>query len=203
VDAKSIETAVNNTTPADLSDEILLQYQELVDKQAIYEVLMRYCRAVDRCDDELLKTVFHMDGTEEHAGIFSGTTEEFCATAIPTMREFGASTHQITNVLIEIQGDTAYSEAYATVYTGMQDADGPFNWLMGVRYIDQFEKRDGIWKVLHRRCVCDWDFTVPLDKQWCRGSMPEITPLMGQKDDSDLSYRHWSTGRGYPLSRFL
>ena len=35
--------------------------QILLDKQEIHEVIMRYCRAIDRCDEELLSSVYHPD----------------------------------------------------------------------------------------------------------------------------------------------
>ena len=32
--------------------------QELIDRKEIYEVLVKYCQGVDRCDVELLKSVY-------------------------------------------------------------------------------------------------------------------------------------------------
>ncbi len=40
--------------------------QELLDKQAIHEVLLRYCRGVDRRDEEVLRSVYHADAIHEH-----------------------------------------------------------------------------------------------------------------------------------------
>ena len=33
--------------------------QELLDKQSIYEVLVRYCRGADRCDEAIIRSVYH------------------------------------------------------------------------------------------------------------------------------------------------
>jgi hypothetical protein len=33
--------------------------QSLADKQAIYEVLLRYCRGIDRIDMDLVRSAFH------------------------------------------------------------------------------------------------------------------------------------------------
>ena len=38
-----------------------LAVQLLLDKQEIYEVILRYCRGIDRLDEELLLSVFHPD----------------------------------------------------------------------------------------------------------------------------------------------
>jgi hypothetical protein len=36
------------------------------DKQSIYEVLVRYCRGVDRCDEDLIRSTFHDDSYDDH-----------------------------------------------------------------------------------------------------------------------------------------
>ena len=41
----------------------------LLDKQEIHEVLMRYCRGIDRCDAELLHSVYHPDATDDHGTV--------------------------------------------------------------------------------------------------------------------------------------
>jgi hypothetical protein len=45
--------------------------QQLIDKLEIHEVLTRYCRGIDRCDAELLESVYHPDATDNH-GQFVG-----------------------------------------------------------------------------------------------------------------------------------
>ena len=45
------------------------ELQELVDRQKIYHVLTSYCRALDRCDVELMKSVYWEDGYDDH-GVF-------------------------------------------------------------------------------------------------------------------------------------
>ncbi len=52
------------------------ELQRLVDKQEIYEVLMRYCRAVDRLDKALLATVYSEDAWDSH-GLFEGKATDF------------------------------------------------------------------------------------------------------------------------------
>jgi len=52
------------------------EVQELVDRQKIYEVLTTYCRALDRCDVELMKTVYWEDRRDEH-GVFDGNAQQF------------------------------------------------------------------------------------------------------------------------------
>lgn len=49
-------------TPAPAPESL----QELVDKRALAEVVMRYCRGVDRADEELIVSCFHPDAVDEH-----------------------------------------------------------------------------------------------------------------------------------------
>lgn len=51
--------------------------QPLLDRQQIEDVLTRYSRAVDRADIDLLKTCYHDDATEDHAGVFTGTARDY------------------------------------------------------------------------------------------------------------------------------
>ena len=50
--------------------------EELAAKQAITEVIYKYCRGLDRMDRELADTVWHPDGTADY-GNFQGTGAQF------------------------------------------------------------------------------------------------------------------------------
>ena len=44
------------------------EVQELLDKQAIHEVMIRYCRGLDRMDAELVGSAYHPDAHDDHGG---------------------------------------------------------------------------------------------------------------------------------------
>src|ERR1700676_916277 len=50
---------------------------ELGAKQAITEVLYRYCRAIDRMDRDLASTIWHPGGSADYGPVFKGTGEAF------------------------------------------------------------------------------------------------------------------------------
>ncbi len=52
--------------------------QALLDKQEIEEVVLRYCRGIDRRDFDLVRACYHPDARDHH-GSFDGTVEEFVA----------------------------------------------------------------------------------------------------------------------------
>ena len=65
-----------------MSQTLEQQVQLLMDKWEIEKVLARYCRAIDRTDMELLKSVYHPDGIDNH-GVFTGNAMEFAEFIIP------------------------------------------------------------------------------------------------------------------------
>ena len=56
--------------------------RQLLDKQEIYEILVRYCPAVDRLDEPLMRSLYHPDAVTDHLG-YECPVEEF----IPRMME--------------------------------------------------------------------------------------------------------------------
>ena len=87
-----------------IDDQTLAALRALLDKQAIHEVLMRYCRGIDRCDEELLRSAYHHDATDNH-GQFNGKAADFVPWAIKSLRRDERTTHFLCNELIEVEGD--------------------------------------------------------------------------------------------------
>ncbi len=138
--------------------------QELLDKQAIRDVLSRYCRGLDRMDKEMANAVWHPEGTALYDGMFEGTGHAFIEWVWQAHAGMERHSHQITNVLIEVKGDTATSESYVTVVLWtLPDADGKQQELVGRgRYLDRWERRDGRWAIEHRVHLLDMSSAFPL-----------------------------------------
>ncbi|MFC7446807.1 nuclear transport factor 2 family protein [Rhodococcus daqingensis] len=127
---------------------------ELLDKQAIYEVVMRYCRGIDRLDLDLVRGAYHPDGIDHHTG-FDGTVDEFIAWVRPKLESLSGTMHHIGNHLVELYGDVAISESYSTA-THWGGGDGAADFTSGARYIDLMERRDGRWAIAERWAVREW-----------------------------------------------
>jgi hypothetical protein len=130
------------------------QIQDLLDREAIRNCLYRYCRGIDRADEEALRSAYWPDGTDMH-GVYSGSAAGFIAQALPRLRAGGRRVHTISNVLIELHGDVAAVESsfFALQTTAAAPANETF--LCG-RYADRFERRDGDWRIANRTVVYDW-----------------------------------------------
>ncbi|MCZ6804131.1 MAG: nuclear transport factor 2 family protein [Proteobacteria bacterium] len=80
--------------------------QELLDRQKCYDVLTRYCRAPDRADVALMKSVYRDDADDEH-GVFTGNAQEFAEFIIREIQVwFEVTMHAICNIHREYYGDT-------------------------------------------------------------------------------------------------
>lgn len=137
--------------------------EAFLDKQAIEEALLRYCRAVDRCDEDLLRSTYWEDAWDDH-GLFVGDREGLLCWLMPYLQnELVSSVHTLGNVLIElVADDRAFSEAVFTGYYRVLRDGAPADRISCGRYIDLWEKRGGAWRILRRTVVNDWGRTDPV-----------------------------------------
>jgi hypothetical protein len=121
--------------------------ETLLAKQAITEVLHRYCYAVDRIDHQLGSEVWHPDGLAHYENIFDGSGQSFVDWVMEVHRSADATSHQLSNILIEVAGDGATSESYVTACI----RHGPHDVVVRGRYVDTWSRRDGEWRIDERR----------------------------------------------------
>lgn len=189
--------------------DLTAQIQELIDRQKIYEVLTSYCRALDRCDVELMKAVYWEDGYDDH-GVYAGNAQEFAEFIIRGIQEwFEVTQHTICNIHMELDGDVAHTEAYLFAYhrvsgttkkvgdwfgenylkkyKGLVDAGVAQDFLYGGRYFDRLEKRGGIWRIAKRTVVMDWNLNQPNSDIRTEG-MFKTLQITGRRDRQDPIY---------------
>ena len=145
-------------------DSILARLDRLESIEAIRNCLHQYARAIDRRDGKLIDSIFWPDSKVEY-GIYKGTGGEFSGLIHEWMDNgFKLTDHLLGNVTITIEGDRAHSETYLLAFHHLTREDGSvFDWLVGGRYQDRFERRNGAWRIAFRRLVYDryrqWDDT--------------------------------------------
>ncbi|MFY9328969.1 MAG: nuclear transport factor 2 family protein [Georgfuchsia sp.] len=155
------------------------ELDQLLAKQAITEVIYRYCRSMDRMDVELGYSVWHDGGTADYGSLFKGSGRGFIDWVTEYHRALQAQSHQVANILIEVDGDTARSESYITVALFFaQEGRDMLNTGRG-RYLDQWARRDGRWAIMHRDFVLDFTDT---------REVASSRPGWFKRDKSDRSY---------------
>jgi hypothetical protein len=155
--------------------------EQVADRQAITDQIYRYCRAMDRIDHELGYAVWHEDGTADYgAAVFQGTGRGFIDHVCIQHSHLLCHSHQVANIIIELDGDTAGSEAYVTARLRMKRDGKLLQMEVLSRYVDRWSKRDGRWAIDHRITVMDMD------------EIREVTPMkdhdMARRDRTDPSY---------------
>ncbi len=127
--------------------------RELVDKDAIRQVIVDFCRGWDRLDKELVMSCYHPGATDNH-GIFSGDPGEFYDTwATPAWLR--SNNHTLGQSNIRIDGEMAVAETHCIATSVADEKEGAQARVHVVRYLDRFEKRSGTWKIAERFVVFD------------------------------------------------
>jgi hypothetical protein len=143
--------------------------QTLLDKQTITEVLHRYCFAMDQNDRELGKSVWHPDGTAHYVDMFEGTGHDFVEFGQGGHEAaFNGTSHQVTNIMIDVDGDRASSETYVTAACRIKDTENVY--LIRGRYLDTWSRRDGEWRIDARRFETDLWQVVPSNHELMAGA---------------------------------
>jgi hypothetical protein len=126
--------------------------EDLIDHESIRQSLARYARGIDRQDIELVIDAYWPEGWDAH-GMHEGTAVEFGAFVSknwPLLRMH----HLLGQSHIELNGAFANVETYFVAHQHV--VEGGSEYVAAGRYEDRFERRSGVWKVLHRVVVFDW-----------------------------------------------
>jgi hypothetical protein len=135
-------------------EEIEAKLTYLLDRDAIRDVVTTYCRGVDRFDRDLMLSAYHADAEDDHAGFVGGAAELYDWVEAMHGTYHRVTQHYVANHLVEIDGTTAHAETYF-IYAALNKAGAPFS-LMGGRYVDRLEKRDGRWAIVARSMLAEW-----------------------------------------------
>jgi len=136
---------------------------ELEDRAQLQDLLVRYCRGVDRRDRELIESAFWYSSPDDFEPRIGGPR---LADYMETFGDAKCHTHFIGNQYLEIRGSNAYGETYfVSIHIREGDDGRPVTAVRGGRYIDEFEKRFEEWRIARRFKIDDWDRLDPITKR--------------------------------------
>lgn len=182
---------------ADTRNHSADQVRILLDKQEITEVLYRRTRASDRKDMELALSCYHDGATEVHPGSEVGSAHDFITKRSAMVTAKGAAIymmyHGLLNILIEVDGDTAFAETYNLAMHRETTPDGDKEFQIGGRLLDKFAYRDGRWAIVHREIVMDWSHVGPIGPQYWDAIDAEGI-VLGKRGAEDALYKYTKRG---------
>ncbi len=162
------------------------EIEEFIAKQDLHELTARYCRGIDRADEEILMSVWHEDATVDY-GFMKGSAQEFSRMMTAMNDEIIRTIHCVSNELFEVDGDAAVGETYLfSISTRLLDGQ-EIDTLVGGRYLDRFEKRNSEWRLSHRTFIMDWNMNQPSTGEWEEGRFGALTSH-GKRDRTDFVY---------------
>ena len=162
--------------------------EALLAEREIRQCLARYCRGIDRMDRRLLESVYWPDAVDDH-DVWSGPPDAFIEWVLASLIHFDQSVHMLGQSLIEFVSPTeAQVETYLFNYLRPRDENRVREVLLGGRYLDVFTRRDGEWRIQHRRLVTDWVRDAGEGPSWDQEIVGHVWRMGARKPD-DLSYQ--------------
>jgi SnoaL-like domain len=126
-------------------------------------------------------SIWHQDGYADYdatvyQGSGRGVIDHICAQHRQTLHH----SHQVSNIIIDLDGDRAGSESYVTASFRVRRGEQLKHMTVWGRYIDQWSRRDERWGLDKRISIRDFD------------EVRDVTAMYehdtGRRDRSDPSY---------------
>jgi hypothetical protein len=162
--------------------------------RAILENELRYTRGLDRHDEDLIRDAYWQDAAVTY-GVLR-PVPELGPWANETHAKRAAHQHHVTSLTLDVDGDTAHEEGYILFSADLirdtsfdtPGAPTPGRLLAGSkatlgtgRYVNRYERRNGLWKMAVHEYVHDLSVRLePVDL--C------ATGCLGRWDTTDISY---------------
>jgi 3-phenylpropionate/cinnamic acid dioxygenase small subunit len=131
--------------------------QGLRDRAEIIDVCVRYARALDQRDWDLLQTCFEPDATFDYDGMepFRGT-EALVAVCRGALDPLDASQHLLGNHVVDVDGDEARSGCYLQAQHVRSGTPGGHTYIVAGTYTDHLRRGPDGWRITHRRLAVSW-----------------------------------------------
>ena len=187
---------------------MVMSLEELSAREEIRQVIYRHFRAGDRIDADMDRTACWDD-----AMFIGGPVDVPMSEAIPLIYDtmmrtyFKVTNHYMTNIIIEVDGETAAAEVYAVAYHVLPTdrealtavlgkarldalgdaAEQTHELTLGIRYSMRLEQRGEVWKIAAQKLIMDWSKLAPYTGIE-GGGVYDFLTLRGTRDRTDPSY---------------
>jgi hypothetical protein len=185
--------AHNKGGTVEISAELAAQAEVALAKGQIHELICAQARGVDRGDSQLLRSLWHPGATVDIGDFYTGDVDGFCDLMLETAQSMRRMAHTVNNEWIQVDGDSAVAESYVIAIATAASDDGDQDTISGGRYLDRYERLDGVWKCSHRAFVADWIIEQPsTDQRDEPGGMYASLTTRGSLYPNDPLYSFWN-----------
>jgi hypothetical protein len=155
----------------------------MIDRQQIWDCLLRYIRGVDRMDQDLIRSAFWEDASNSH-GPVSGTVEDFIGGWYPAQATRDVSFHLVSNQQLDVDDDGIVAHGETYFFAAIKQTAEDEIELVGGRYVDRYEQRGGEWRIATRVVLLDWQGMADASGMAARKAKRHV----GSRDQNDPSY---------------
>jgi hypothetical protein len=167
-----------------------------LEREKIRDCIFRLARGEDRRDAAAITAAYWPDSVTDY-GVFRGSFDDYLAWVVPGSDAIKVTQHVLGQSLIELAGETALVETHVSSYHRVDFGEAEHDTLIGGRYLDRFEKRQGEWRIAERTMLYDWyqDFGRSID--WSQGVMglPFSAEHFSGRVRGDFSETFFAKGR--------
>lgn len=136
--------------------EIERAVKELLDREAIRDVINRFAIAADRRDWEMMASCFTADAYFDSLPLFQGSVAECIPAFQVSLGNFASTMHFSGTQLIELQGDKARGETYSIDYHRLNGEGEQKDMVVGLRFCDDLVRQGAEWLIQRREVKLMW-----------------------------------------------
>jgi hypothetical protein len=137
------------------------ELRDATSRAAIREVQLRYAAGLDRRDFAMVGRCFTEDAQASYNGVALEPGVDAIVAYVRSVAALRSTMHSVTNVVADVDGESADVETTTVAYLVRQDDAGAQTIIIrGLRYRDRMVRRDGTWLIGHRVHAPEWMYEV-------------------------------------------
>jgi hypothetical protein len=146
------------------------ELKALLDREKIRECVVTLARGEDRRDAAMISAAYWPDSTTDY-GVFAGSFDEYLAWVVPGSDAITCTQHVLGQTFVQLEGEGARAETQVLSYHRVDMGAEHRDTMVGGRYLDRMEKRDGVWRIAERTMLYDWYQDLGQANDWSQGVM--------------------------------
>jgi ketosteroid isomerase-like protein len=145
-------------TGADQHDVAVPMAEGVDHERAIQRLIVAYADAVDDRDFAVVAACFTDDASASYSGRELAPGVDAIVAHVRGLERFVATTHQISNVTVDVAADGRAARARSTAVAWLvAPGDPPPLLVRGLRYHDELRRDDGVgWRITRRVHTVRW-----------------------------------------------